>query len=116
MTLRYKAADFLNGSMEGGVDNQIAGFSEFMKTLGQADVWGLNPNGELVSWVIIESREGLRNVGEIAKEKGIGVLIPGSGTLSGVLRNDPDPDAWEKAQQTILAAGLLKTSNGEPRA
>ena len=24
----------------------------------KADVWGLNPNGELVSWVIIESREG----------------------------------------------------------
>jgi len=32
------------------------------------------------------------------------VLIPGSGTLSGVLRNDPDPHAWEKAQQTVLAA------------
>jgi hypothetical protein len=36
--------------------------------------------------------------------KGIGVLIPGAGTLRGVLRDDPDPDAWEKAQQTILAA------------
>lgn len=197
LTLGLKQSDFLNGSMEGGVDNAIEAFSATMKALSaagalakmpfphllqpyyvktpkisrdpakailniskqlnsglsgvimvavdcarevqlghaamrpkskggtrpaeygdapaywglsakeyeqKADVWGLNPDGELVSWVIIESREGLKNIREIAKEKGIGVLISGAGTLGGVLRNDPDPDAWEKAQQTILAA------------
>ena len=47
MTLRYKAADFLNGSMEGGVDNQIAGFSEFMKTLGTAGALMKTPYSRL---------------------------------------------------------------------
>jgi 4-hydroxy-2-oxoheptanedioate aldolase len=197
LTLAYKSADFLNASMEGGVDNAIGPFSDFMKALQQAgalqktpyshlthpyyvktpkisrdpakaveniskqlntgmsgvifvgvdcarevqlglaamrpkskggtrpddygdapafwgmtpkeykdkaDVWGLNPDGELVNWTIIESRDGLKNIREIARVKGIGILIPGSGTLRGVLRDDPDPDAWEKAQQTVLAA------------
>jgi len=202
LTVAFKGGDFLNGSMEGGVDNAIGPFSEFMKAMSQAgvlsktpyphlthpyymktpkisrnptraieniskqlntgmsgvifvavdcakevttglsamrpksvggtrpddygmapaywgmtaqqykqkaDVWGLNPNGELVSWVIIESKDGLKNIRDIAKVRGIGVLISGAGTLRGVLRDDPDPDAWEKAQQTILAA--CKESN-----
>src|SRR5687767_7670117 len=31
----------------------------------KADVWPLNPNGELVAWAIIETKEGLANVREI---------------------------------------------------
>jgi 2-keto-3-deoxy-L-rhamnonate aldolase RhmA len=203
-TLEYKAVDFLNGSMEGGLDGQMPAFTDFMKLMGQhgalaktpyprlthpyylkvpkiardplkaienisrqlnvgnsgiifpavecgkevqlglaamrpkstggtrpddygaapaywgltpqqysqkADVWPLNPNGELVAWVIIESREGLKNVREIARTPGIGVLIPGSGTLGGVFSTTTpdgqrvrDDAAWENAQQTVLAA------------
>src|ERR1041385_9234291 len=50
----------------------------------KADVWGLNPNGELINWTIVESKEGLKHVREIAAVKGIGVLWPGGGTLRGV--------------------------------
>ena len=42
------------------------------------------PDGELVNWTIVESKEGLAHVREIAAVKGIGVLWPGAGTLRGV--------------------------------
>ena len=47
----------------------------------KADLWPLNPDGELLNWTIVESREGLAHVREIAAVKGIGVLWPGAGTL-----------------------------------
>src|SRR5262245_52597107 len=77
----------------------------------KADVWPLNPDGELVNWTIIESKEGLKNVRQIAAVKGIGVLWPGAGTLGGVFSTiQPDGTrkrddvAWENAIQTVLAA------------
>ena len=50
----------------------------------KADLWPLNPNGELVNWTIVESKAGLEKVREIAAVKGIGVLWPGAGTLRGL--------------------------------
>ena len=50
----------------------------------KADLWPLNPEGELINWTIVESKEGLAHVREIAQVKGIGVLWPGAGTLRGV--------------------------------
>ena len=47
----------------------------------RADLWPLDPDGELISWVIVESHEGLANVREIAAVPGVGVLWPGAGTL-----------------------------------
>jgi 4-hydroxy-2-oxoheptanedioate aldolase len=76
----------------------------------KADVWPLNPNGELVAWAIIETREGLANVRQIAQVKGLGVLIPGAGTLGGVFSSTVDGKrvrddaAWEGAIQQVLAA------------
>ena len=77
----------------------------------RADVWPLNPNGELVAWAIIETKEGIANVRQIAQVKGLGVLIPGAGTLRGVFSKTdangqqvPDEQAREAAIQQILAA------------
>jgi 4-hydroxy-2-oxoheptanedioate aldolase len=77
----------------------------------KADVWPLNPNGELVNWTIIESKEGLEKVREIAAVKGIGVLWPGAGTLRGLFSTTDasgarklDEAAWEAAIQKVLAA------------
>ncbi|MCR4375178.1 MAG: hypothetical protein NUW22_10040, partial [Acidobacteria bacterium] len=47
----------------------------------KADLWPLNPAGELLNWTIVESKEGIAKVREIAAVKGIGVLWPGAGTL-----------------------------------
>jgi len=76
-----------------------------------ADLWPLNPQGELVAWVIIESLEGLANVREIAAVPGIGVLWPGAGTLRGIFTStlpdgSPrfDEEAWERAIQSVLSA------------
>jgi len=86
----------------------------------KADVWPLNPEGELVVWAIVETKEGLANVREIAQVKGLGVLVPGAGTLGSVFRKvdangQPviapatgrrmrDDVAWEAAIQKVLAA------------
>lgn len=77
----------------------------------KADVWPLNPNGELINWTIIESKEGLAKVREIAAVKGIGVLWPGAGTLRGLFTTTNaagerqfDEKGWEAAIQTVLSA------------
>jgi 4-hydroxy-2-oxoheptanedioate aldolase len=68
----------------------------------KADLWPLNPNGELVNWTIVESKEGLAHVREIAAVRGISVLFPGAGTLRGVFSGDAA--GWEAAIQQVLAA------------
>jgi len=77
----------------------------------KADLWPLNPKGELMNWTVVESKEGLAHVREIAAVKGIGVLFPGAGTLRGVFSsmNEKgervvDTAAWEGAIQQVLAA------------
>ena len=77
----------------------------------KADLWPLNPDGELVNWTIVESKEGLAHVREIAAVKGIGVLWPGAGTLRGVFSTTTaagervlDAAGWENAIQQVLAA------------
>jgi 4-hydroxy-2-oxoheptanedioate aldolase len=77
----------------------------------KADLWPLNPAGELVNWTIVESKEGLAHVREIAAVKGIGVLFPGAGTLRGVFSSTNaagervvDAAAHENAIQQVLAA------------
>ncbi len=77
----------------------------------KADLWPLNPDGELVNWTIVESKAGLAKVREIAAVKGIGVLWPGAGTLRQVFtttdasgKRTLDEAAWEAAIQQVLAA------------
>jgi 2-keto-3-deoxy-L-rhamnonate aldolase RhmA len=77
----------------------------------KADVWPLNPKGELVNFTIVESKEGLAHIREIAAVKGIGVLFPGAGTLRGVFSTTDasgarklDEAAWEASIQQVLAA------------
>lgn len=77
----------------------------------KADVWPLNPKGELVNFTIVETKAGLARVREIAAVKGIGVLFPGAGTLRGVFTTTDangqrvfDEKGWEAAIQQVLAA------------
>jgi 4-hydroxy-2-oxoheptanedioate aldolase len=68
----------------------------------KADVWPLNKNGEILVNVIVESREGLAHVREIAAEPGVGQMFAGYGTLGGVFQNDAA--GREAAAAQILAA------------
>lgn len=89
----------------------------------RADLWPLEKDGELVNWTIVESKEGLAHVKEIAAVKGIGVLWPGAGTLRQVFsvpkmgadgKQEMGPNgrgvtvldqaAWEGAIQQVLSA------------
>lgn len=77
----------------------------------KADLWPLNPEGELINWTIVESKAGLAKVREIAAVKGIGVLWPGAGTLRQVFSTTDasgqrklDEAGWEAAIQQVLAA------------
>lgn len=71
-----------------------------------ADVWPLNPDGELLAIMMIETAQGLENVDAIAAVPGVGALFVGPADLArslGVPGNDP---AIEEALETILAACL----------
>lgn len=82
----------------------------------KADVWPLNPDGELINWTIVESKKGLENLKDIAAVPGIGVLWPGAGTLRGVFSTTGadgkrvlDEAGWENAIQSVLAACKANT-------
>jgi 4-hydroxy-2-oxoheptanedioate aldolase len=75
--------------------------------VARSDIWRLDPNGNLIPWFIIESRLGVENVREIARQlkaKNIGaVLWAGSGDLSASYAGDQAATA--KGIDVILAAG-----------
>jgi len=79
--------------------------------LERADVWPINPEGELLLTVIIESREGVAKAREIAAVPGVAVVTVGSGTLGGVFTSVNadgervrDQEGFDAAVATILAA------------
>ena len=71
----------------------------------RADLWPLNPDGDLLATIMIESVDGLKRVDEIAAVPGVGVLFLGAGAdLSrslGVAQNSPELEA---AFQQVLRA------------
>ena len=73
----------------------------------RADLWPLNPQGDLLCVIMIETTTGLKNVNEIASVPGVGMLFPGAAAdLSmsmGVPMNSPEREA---ALQTVLKACL----------
>jgi len=73
----------------------------------RADLWPLNPDGDLLAIMMIETSEGLKNVDAIASAPGVGAIFVGAGAdLSqylGVARNSAE---LEQGFQTILKACL----------
>ncbi len=71
----------------------------------RADVWPLNPDGDLLAIPMIETAEGLKNVNEIAAVPGVGAIFIGAaGDLHQYLGVAQDSPEVEAARQTILAA------------
>ncbi len=84
--------------------------------LEKADLWPLNPSGELLLMVILESREGVANARAISAVPGVSIVTVGSGTLGGVFtstsaegQRERDQEGFDAAVAAILEA--CKASN-----
>lgn len=74
----------------------------------RADLWPLNPQGELLAAMEIETAEGLKNIDAIASVPGVGAIFIGPGDLAhsmGVSGNDPKVEA---GIQSILKVCLAR--------
>lgn len=70
-----------------------------------ADIWPLNPDGDLFAIMMIESVEGLKNLDKITAVPGVGALFPGAGSdLGRSLGVRPGSPELEAAFQQILRA------------
>lgn len=70
----------------------------------RADVWPLDPHGELISMLLIEDKVGVESALDIVSVPGISIVSPGPGDLRRAYEGDME--AVEGAIQTVLAACL----------
>ena len=99
---RYPEPPGLRGS-----GTQIATWSWGLSAVDyvrRADLWPLNPEGNLVAFMMVETASGVRNVDAIAAVPGVTGLLLGPSDLSnslGVARDEPEVEA---AIETIAGA------------
>lgn len=73
----------------------------------RADVWPLDPRGELLAIIQIENVAGVENIDEIISVPGVGVIFIGPSDLSGSMGySSPAAPEVEAAIQTVLQACL----------
>ncbi len=73
----------------------------------RADVWPLNPQGDLLSIIMIETVDGLKNIDEIVSVPGVGGVFAGIlGDMPRSLGVEPNSPEVEAARRSILRACL----------
>src|SRR6202521_2885608 len=73
----------------------------------RADGWPLNPDGDLLAILMIETAEGLKTADAMAAVPGVGAIFVGAGAdLSQYLGVEPNAPELERGFQTILKACL----------
>jgi 4-hydroxy-2-oxoheptanedioate aldolase len=77
--------------------------AEYMQ---RADLWPLNPAGDLIAIMMIETAEGLKNVNAIAQVPGVGGFYLGPSDLSNSMGVAPNSPETEAAIQRVLKACL----------
>lgn len=77
-----------------------------------ADLWPLDPDGEVLFIALIESARGVKNLPEILREvRGVGAVLTGAGDLSATLGRFPDSahadveEAFERIASACREAG-----------
>lgn len=84
----------------------------------KADVWPLNPNGEILVFLMIEDLLGIQNLNDIlANVPGIGCVLIGEGDLSqelGVPRQYEHPEVRAAMQQIVATCKQHKVHVGHP--
>jgi 4-hydroxy-2-oxoheptanedioate aldolase len=74
-----------------------------------ADLWPLNPQGDLILWPMIETMEGVRNADAIAQVPGVGGFYLGSSTdLSADLGVTPSHPDVQAAMAKILGVCMMR--------
>ena len=83
----------------------------------RADVWPLNPRGELLVFLMIEDQQGIANLDEILKVPGIGCVLIGEGDLSqelGYPRQYEHPVVKEAMAQIVATCKKHNVPVGHP--
>jgi 4-hydroxy-2-oxoheptanedioate aldolase len=75
----------------------------------RSDLWPLNPDGELLALVMVESREAIKNINEILSVPGLGGVLIGPHDLSldlgvGLPESNPGAPEVEAATATVAKA------------
>ena len=98
-------AGFRGYAPGGALWNWGVGAAEYQR---RADLWPLNPNGDLISVLLIETPEAVKNIDEIASVPGVGVInaaaagdLSNAMGISGQANTSPEVEAH---RQTILKA------------
>ncbi len=95
-----------NGERGGGGPGQLWGLKPPRDYATAADVWPLNPDGELLAFPMIESVEGVENLAAILDVPGVGGIVAGPNDLAathGYAQTDYDNPAVVAVMQRIGA-------------
>lgn len=89
------------------------GPDEYME---RADLWPLNPNGELFAVIMVETPEGIKNINDILSVPGIGAIVVGTNDLSialGIGRaTRADTELPPETMEGILTVAKSATAKG----
>jgi 4-hydroxy-2-oxoheptanedioate aldolase len=83
----------------------------------RADVWPLNPHGEILTFLMIEDQEGIANLDDILRVPGVGCVLIGEGDLSqelGVPRQYEHPLVKEAMAQIVATCKKHNIPVGHP--
>jgi 4-hydroxy-2-oxoheptanedioate aldolase len=91
------------------------GPDEYMRL---ADVWPLNPEGELLAVIMVETAEGIKNINDILTVPGIGAIVVGSNDLQislGIGRaTRAGEDLAPETTELVLQVAKACTAKGVP--
>ena len=100
------AKDFEPAGLRGRAPGNAVWYwgTSYGEYLAKADVWPLDPQGEILAVIQIESPEAVENIEEIITTPGVGAIFVGPSDLSanfGLPQSDPEVEA---AIQTVVKA------------
>jgi 2-keto-3-deoxy-L-rhamnonate aldolase RhmA len=100
---KYPRPEGVRGWGPTGAREMMGGLSN-LEHHYKADLWPLNPDGELLAIVMIETREAIKNINEILRVPGLGGAIIGPADLSLALgAGNPAPDVTAPAVEAATA-------------
>jgi 4-hydroxy-2-oxoheptanedioate aldolase len=101
---KYPKPEGIRGWGPTGARRMMGGLSD-LEHHYKADLWPLNPDGELLAIVMIETREAVKNIHEILRVPGLGGALIGPADLSLALgAGNPAPNVTAPQVEAATAA------------